>query len=74
VQLGGEAWALRWAQQPALLLPFQAPVNAAKVTPSVIQIHAFFHAPVAKAAKVGQRPCPRAAQKYKSAAANAICR
>jgi uncharacterized protein len=65
VQLGGEAWALLRAQQPALLLPFQAPVNAAKVTPSVIQIHAFFHAPVAKAAKVGATTRPAAAQKYK---------
>jgi uncharacterized protein len=65
--LGGEAWAPLRAQQPALLLPFQAPVNAAKVAPSVIQIHAFFHAPVAKAAKAGRNdPCPcGSGQKYK---------
>ncbi|MYM68113.1 UPF0149 family protein [Pseudoduganella sp. FT55W] len=67
VQLGGDAWAPLRAQQPALLMPFQSPVNAAKVTPSVIQIHAFFHAPVAKAAKVGRNdPCPcGSGQKYK---------
>lgn len=67
VQLGGDAWAPLRAQQPALLMPCQAPVNAAKVTASVIQIHAFFHAPAAKAAKVGRNdPCPcGSGQKYK---------
>lgn len=67
VQLASEAWAPLRAQQPALLLPFQAPVNAAKVTPSVIQIHAFFHAPQPKAAKVGRNdPCScGSGQKFK---------
>ncbi|MTV38658.1 UPF0149 family protein [Duganella radicis] len=67
VQLAAEAWAPLRAQQPALLVPFAAPVNAAKVTPSVIGINAFFHAPHAKAAKVGRNdPCPcGSGQKFK---------
>lgn len=67
VQLAGDAWAPLRAQQPALLAPFQAPVNAAKVTPAVIQIHAFFHAPQPKVAKAGRNdPCPcGSGQKFK---------
>jgi uncharacterized protein len=67
VQLNSKAWAALRASQPALLLPFQPPVNAAKVTPSVIQIHAFFHAPQVKAAKTGRNdPCPcGSGQKFK---------
>ncbi|SHN31936.1 uncharacterized protein SAMN05192549_107226 [Duganella sacchari] len=67
VQLATDAWAPLRAQQPALLLPFQPPVNATKVTPSVIQINAFFHAPQPKAAKAGRNdPCPcGSGQKYK---------
>ncbi|NVM77441.1 uncharacterized protein FHW83_003247 [Duganella sp. SG902] len=67
VQLAAEAWAPLRAQQPALLVPFAAPINAAKVTPSVIQINAFFHAPPVKAAKVGRNdPCPcGSGQKFK---------
>ncbi|WP_432383264.1 UPF0149 family protein [Duganella sp. P38] len=58
VQLAHEQWAPLRASQPALLAPFQ-PVNAAKVTPAVIQINAFFHAPQPKAAKLGRNdPCP----------------
>jgi len=58
VQLDSEAWAPLRASQPALLAPFQQ-VNAARVTPAVIQINAFFHAPQPKAAKVGRNdPCP----------------
>ncbi|MYM23875.1 UPF0149 family protein [Duganella sp. FT135W] len=67
VALAGEAWAPLRAQQPALLAPFQPPGNAAKVTSSVIQIRAFFHAPVAKVAKAGRNdPCPcGSGQKFK---------
>jgi uncharacterized protein len=58
VQLAPEAWAPLRASQPALLAPFQQ-AKAAKVTPAVIQINAFFHAPQAKAAKLGRNdPCP----------------
>lgn len=58
VQLNHDAWAPLRASQPALLAPFQ-PVQAGKVTPAVIQINAFFHAPQPKAAKVGRNdPCP----------------
>jgi len=67
VQLSHDAWAPLRAQQPALLLPLQPPVNAARVAPSVVQINAFFHAPQAKAAKVGRNdPCPcGSGQKFK---------
>ncbi|MRW92887.1 UPF0149 family protein [Duganella sp. FT80W] len=67
VQLTADQWAPLRAQQPALLLPFQQPVNAAKVTPAVIQIHAFFHAPKPKVAKAGRNdPCPcGSGQKFK---------
>jgi uncharacterized protein len=67
VQLAADAWAPLRAQQPALLLPFQPPVSAGKVAPSVVQINAFFHAPVAKAAKAGRNdPCPcGSGQKFK---------
>ncbi|MHA4870657.1 UPF0149 family protein [Duganella sp. PWIR1] len=67
VQLAAEAWAPLRAQQPALLVPFAAPVNPAKVAPSVIQINAFFHAPYAKPAKVGRNDaCPcGSGQKFK---------
>jgi uncharacterized protein len=59
VELAADAWAPLRAQQPALLVPFQAPVSAAKVTPSVIKINAFFHAPQPKVAKAGRNdPCP----------------
>jgi len=59
VAMAPDAWAPLRAQQPALLAPFQGPVNAAKVTPSVIKINAFFHAPQAKVEKVGRNdPCP----------------
>lgn len=58
VQLNHDAWAPLRASQPALLAPFQPP-QATKVTPAVIQINAFFHAPQPKAAKVGRNdPCP----------------
>ncbi|WP_373991477.1 UPF0149 family protein [Duganella sp. BuS-21] len=67
MQLAGQAWAPLRAQQPALLMAFQAPLNAAKVTPSVIGIHAFFHAPQPKAVKAGRNdPCPcGSGQKFK---------
>lgn len=67
MQLHPEAWAPLRAQQPALLAPFQEPVNPAKVTPAVIQINAFFHAPQPKVAKAGRNdPCPcGSGQKYK---------
>jgi uncharacterized protein len=67
VGLDGAAWAPLRARQPALLAPFQPPVNAAKVTPAVIQINAFFHAPQPKAAKPGRNdPCPcGSGQKFK---------
>jgi uncharacterized protein len=67
IQLDEAAWAPLRAQQPALLLPFQPPLNAARVAPAVIQIHAFFHAPRPKAAKVGRNdPCPcGSGQKFK---------
>jgi uncharacterized protein len=59
VEVAAEAWAPLRAQQPALLVPFQPPINPAKVTPSVIKINAFFHAPQPKAAKAGRNdPCP----------------
>jgi uncharacterized protein len=59
VAIAADAWAPLRAQQPALLLPFQPPVNASKVTPSVIGINAFFHAPQPKVAKAGRNdPCP----------------
>ena len=59
VALATDAWAPLRARQPALLAPFQPPVNAAKVAPSVIAINAFFHAPQPKAAKAGRNdPCP----------------
>ena len=59
VAMKPEAWAPLRARQPALLLPFQPPLNPAKVTPSVIAINAFFHAPQPKAAKPGRNdPCP----------------
>lgn len=66
VRLQHEAWAPLRASQPALLAPFE-PVNAARVAPAVIQIHAFFHAPQPKAAKVGRNdPCPcGSGQKFK---------
>lgn len=66
VQLNHDAWAPLRASQPALLAPLQT-VNAARVTPAVIQIHAFFHAPQPKAAKVGRNdPCPcGSGQKFK---------
>jgi len=58
-QLDYEAWAPLRASQPALLMPFQRPVNAAKIAPAVIQINAFFHAPQIKTAKPGRNdPCP----------------
>ncbi|MYM37516.1 UPF0149 family protein [Duganella sp. FT94W] len=58
VRLNHDAWAPLRASQPALLAPFQ-PVSAGKVTPAVIQINAFFHAPQVKAAKPGRNdPCP----------------
>jgi uncharacterized protein len=58
VQLDADGWAPLRASQPALLLPFQR-VDEDKVTPSVIQIHAFFHKPQAKVAKAGRNdPCP----------------
>ncbi|MRW85466.1 UPF0149 family protein [Pseudoduganella sp. FT26W] len=67
VALNHDAWAPLRAHQPALLAPFQPPVNAAKVTPAVVQINAFFHAPQAKPAKVGRNdPCPcGSGQKHK---------
>lgn len=67
VALSHEAWAPLRANQPALLAPFQPPVNAAKVAPAVVQINAFFHAPQAKTAKPGRNdPCPcGSGQKYK---------
>ena len=59
VAMAPEAWAPLRAQQPALLLPFQAPLNPAKVAPSVIKINAFFHAPQPKVEKAGRNdPCP----------------
>ena len=59
IAMAPDAWAPLRAQQPALLVPFQSPVNAAKVTPSVIKINAFFHAPQAKVEKAGRNdPCP----------------
>jgi uncharacterized protein len=59
VRLETEAWAPLRASQPALLAPFQRPINAAKVTAAVIQINAFFHAPQVKTAKPGRNdPCP----------------
>ena len=59
VDIAAADWAPLRARQPALLLPFQPPVNAAKVTPSVIGIHAFFHAPQPKVPKAGRNdPCP----------------
>ena len=66
-ELSHEAWAPLRASQPALLAPFQLPVNAAKVAPAVVQINAFFHAPQVKAAKPGRNdPCPcGSGQKYK---------
>ena len=65
--LNHDAWAPLRASQPALLAPFQPPVKAAKVTPAVVQINAFFHAPQAKPAKVGRNdPCPcGSGQKHK---------
>jgi uncharacterized protein len=67
VALNHEAWAPLRASQPALLAPFQPPVKAAKVTPAVVQINAFFHAPQARPAKVGRNdPCPcGSGQKHK---------
>lgn len=61
VQLDAQAWAPLRASQPALLLPFQRAGNGwqAKVTPAVIQINAFWHAPQSKPVKVGRNnPCP----------------
>jgi uncharacterized protein len=59
VRLNPEAWAPLRASQPALLVPFQHPVNAAKVAPAVVRINAFFHAPQAKPDKPGRNdPCP----------------
>ncbi|WP_028102098.1 UPF0149 family protein [Pseudoduganella violaceinigra] len=59
VAIAADAWAPLRARQPALLVPFQQPVNAAKVSQSVIKINAFFHAPQAKVAKAGRNdPCP----------------
>ena len=59
VQAAADAWAPLRAQQPALLLPFQPPLNVARVVPSVIRINAFFHTPQPKAAKAGRNdPCP----------------
>jgi uncharacterized protein len=58
IQLDAQAWAPLRASQPALLIPFQRPINAAKVTAAVIQINAFFHAPQVKLAKLGRNdPC-----------------
>jgi uncharacterized protein len=67
VQLNADAWAPLRASQPALLAPFQQPINAAKVAAAVVQINAFFHAPQAKVAKVGRNdPCPcGSGQKHK---------
>ena len=59
IGLAPDAWAPLRASQPALLVPFQKPVNAAKVAAAVVQINAFFHAPQVKTAKPGRNdPCP----------------
>ncbi|WP_431479445.1 UPF0149 family protein [Massilia eburnea] len=59
VAMTPDAWAPLRAQQPALLVPFQAPLNATKVPQAVIKINEFFHAPQAKVAKAGRNdPCP----------------
>ena len=59
MRLDAPAWAPLRAGQPALLAPFQRPLNAAKVAPAVVGINAFFHAPQAKLAKPGRNdPCP----------------
>jgi uncharacterized protein len=66
VELDNDSWAPLRASQPALLMPFQR-VEEAKVTPAVIQINAFWHAPQPKAVKVGRNdPCPcGSGKKYK---------
>ncbi|MES2346827.1 MAG: UPF0149 family protein [Pseudomonadota bacterium] len=69
MQQDAESWAPLRASQPALLAPFQrdAANRAAKIAPAVIQIHAFWHKPQPKAAKVGRNdPCPcGSGKKYK---------
>ena len=59
MQLDAQAWAPLRASQPALLAPFQHPLNAAKVASAEVAINAFFHAPQVKLAKPGRNdPCP----------------
>jgi uncharacterized protein len=69
MQLDAESWAPLRASQPGLLAPFQRDDanRAAKIAPAVIQIHAFWHKPQPKAAKVGRNdPCPcSSGKKYK---------
>jgi len=45
MNMAADAWAPLRAQQPALLVPFQVPLNAAKVPQAVIRINEFFHTP-----------------------------
>jgi len=59
MNMAADAWAPLRAQQPALLVPFQVPLNAAKVPQAVIRINEFFHTPRQKVAKAGRNdPCP----------------
>ena len=61
MRLEADSWAPLRASQPALLVPFERDDagRAAKIAPAVIQIHAFWHKPQPKAAKVGRNdPCP----------------